>query len=94
MIALDEIMKQSEDSQFAQLLCRVLTATCTEDDVYPRNCHVVVIKAIDKTNDKHTQLLHLKPSENKAETGGLVRELHLAVGAKVMLTVNSISQMD
>ena len=48
----------------------------------------MVIKAIDKTKDKHTQLLNLKPSENKAETGGLVRELHLAVGAKVMLTVN------
>ena len=104
MIALDEIMRQREDSQFAQHLCRVRTATCTEDDikvlesrvitvdhpgyphsalhVYPRNCHVdeqnkvklkdlaqhVVIKAIDKTKDKHTQLLNLKPSENKAET--------------------------
>ena len=45
----------------------------------------MVIKAIDKTKDKHTQLLCLKPSESKAETGGLVRELHLAVGAKVML---------
>ena len=47
-----------------------------------------MIKAIDNTKDKHTQLLNLKPSDNKADTGGLVSELHLAVGAKVMLTVN------
>ena len=50
-------------------------------DLAPEDQHVV-IKAVDKTKDKHTQLLNLKPSENKAETGGLVRELHLAVGAK------------
>ena len=72
--------------------------------VYARNAHVddqnklklrelapeqqhVVIKAIDNTKDKHTRLLNLKPSDNKADTG-LVSELHLAVGAKVMLTVN------
>ena len=46
-----------------------------------------MIKAIDNTKDKHTQLLNLKPSDNKADTG-LVSELHIAVGAKVMLTVN------
>ena len=127
MIELDEIMRQRDDSQFAQLLCRVRTATYTDEDinilesriitddhpdyphdalhVYARNAHVddqkklklkelvpeqqhVVIKAIDNTKDKHTQLLNLKPSDNKADTGGLVSELHLAVGAKVMLTVN------
>ena len=33
MMELDEIMRQREDSQFAQLLCRVRTATCTEDDI-------------------------------------------------------------
>ena len=48
----------------------------------------VIIKAIDQTKDKHTQLIDLRPSQNKAETGGLVSELHLAVGAKVTLTVN------
>ena len=121
MIELDEIMRQKDDSRFAQLLCRVRTATCTEEDikvlesrtikddhpdyplhVYPRNLHVddqnklklqelapkeqhVVTKAID-TKDKHTQLLNLKPSDNKADTG-LVTELHLAVGAKVMLSM-------
>ena len=126
MIELDEIMRQRDDSQFAQLLCRVRTATYTDDDinilesrvitddhpdyphdalhVYARNAHVddqnklklkelapeqhVVIKAINNTKDKHTQLLNLKPSDNKADTGGLVSELHLAIGAKVMLTVN------
>ena len=129
MIELDEITRQRDDSQFAQLLCRVHTATCTDEDikvlesrvitddhpgyphdalhVYARNAHVddqtklklrelapeqhVVIKAIDNTKDKHTQLLNLKPSDNKADTGGLVSELHLAVGAKVMLTVNVVS---
>ena len=125
MIELDEIMRQRDDSQFAQFLCRMRTATCTDEDikvlesriitdnhpgyphdalhVYARNAHVddqnklklkelapeqhVVIKAIDNTKDKHTQLLNLKPSDNKADTG-LVSELHLAVGAKVILTVN------
>ena len=127
MIELDEIMRQRGDSQFAELLCRVRTATCTEEDIkvlesrtitddhpdyphdvlhaYPRNQHVdeqnklklrqlapenehVVIKSIDKDKDKHTQLLDLRMPENKAKTGGLVSELHLAIGAKVMLTVN------
>jgi ATP-dependent DNA helicase PIF1 len=127
MIELDEIMRQRGDSQFAQLLCRVRTATCTEEDIkvlesriitndhpnyphdalhaYPRNSHVDeqnklklqqlaperehdVIKSIDKDKDKHTQLLNLSMPENKSKTGGLVGELHLAIGAKVMLTVN------
>ena len=127
MIELDEIMRQRDDSQFAQLLCRIRTAICVEEDikvlesrtikdnypdypnnalhVYPRNRHVddqnklklhelapeeqhVVIKAIDSAKDKHTQLLNLRPSDNKADTGGLVTELQLAIGAKVMLTVN------
>ena len=33
MIELDEIMRQRDDSQFAQLLCRVRTATCTDEDI-------------------------------------------------------------
>ena len=33
MIELDEIMRQRGDSQFAQLLCRVRTAICTEEDI-------------------------------------------------------------
>ena len=56
-------------------------------ELAPEQQHVV-IKAIDNTKDKHTQLLNLKSSDNKADTGGLVSELHLAVGAKVILTVN------
>ena len=47
-----------------------------------------MIKSIDHDKDKHTQLLDLRMPENKARTGGLVSELHLAIGAKVMLTVN------
>ena len=33
MIELDKIMRQRDDSQFAQLLCRVRTATCTDEDI-------------------------------------------------------------
>ena len=33
MIELGEIMRQRGDSQFAQLLCRVPTATCTDEDI-------------------------------------------------------------
>ena len=126
MIELNEIMRQRGDKQFAQLLCQVRTATCTEDikvlksrtikydhpnyphdalHAYPRNYHVdernklklqelaperehEIIKSIDKDKDKHTQLLNLNMQENKTKTGRLVCELHLAVGAKVMLTVN------
>ena len=33
MIELDEIMRQREDGQFAQLFCRVHTSTCTEQDI-------------------------------------------------------------
>ena len=38
--------------------------------------------------DKHTTQLNLTMPTRKADTGGLVSELHLAVGAKVMLTIN------
>ena len=48
----------------------------------------VVITAIDHTKDKSTRQLNMTMPKNKADTGGLVSELHLAVGAKVMLTVN------
>ena len=51
-----------------------------------------IIKSINSDKDKHTQLLNLSiPESNaksKAKTSGLVGELCLAVGAKVMLTVN------
>ena len=33
MLELDEIMRQREDGDFAQLLCRVRLATCTERDI-------------------------------------------------------------
>ena len=46
-----------------------------------------VIKSIDHEKDKHTQMLGLRMPD-KAKTGELVSELPLAVGAKVMLTVN------
>ena len=48
----------------------------------------VVITAIDHTKDKRTRQLNMNMPKNKADTGGLVSELHLAVGAKVMLPVN------
>ena len=33
MVELDEIMRQRGDSQFCELLCRVRTAECTDDDI-------------------------------------------------------------
>ena len=117
-------MRQREDGDFAQLLCRVRLATCTERDIdtlrsrniedddpnYPhRAIHVYRLNkdvdeqnimklkdlapnnqqgAIDCTKDKHTRQLDLTMPKNKAQSGGLIGELHLAVGAKVMLTVN------
>ena len=56
-------------------------------ELAPEDEHVV-IKSIDKVKDKHTQLLDLRMPGSKVKTGGLVSELHLAIGAKVMLTVN------
>ena len=120
-------MRQKGGTQFAQLLCRVRTATCTKADIkllesraitddhpnyphdvlhaYPRNQQLdkqnkkklqqlapeeqhEIIKSIDNSKDKHTKQLDLTMPENRAKTGGLVRELHLAINAKVMLTVN------
>ena len=127
MLELDQIMRQREDEQFAQMLCRVQKAECTEEDLdmlrsrtcdessptYPHEAvHVyrlnkdvdednirklnqlapedqqTVIRANDCTKDKHTRQLDMTMPKSKANTGGLVGELHLAVGAKVMLTVN------
>ena len=129
MLELDELMRQHEDKDFAQLLCRVCTATTTEQDIkklssrdikeddpkYPdQSLHVfrlnkdvdvhnvarinnvapedqqVVIKVNDCTKDRHTAQQEMTMPKNKADTGGLVAKLCLAVGAKVMtlLTVN------
>ena len=48
-----------------------------------------VIRAVDCTKDKCTQQLKMTMPKNKSNTGGLVKELRIAVGAKVMLTVNT-----
>ena len=48
----------------------------------------VVVRAVDCTKDKHTHQLNMTMPKNKSDTGGLVQELHIAVAAKVMLTVN------
>ena len=50
--------------------------------------HYFYIKAIDRTKDTHTSQLDIAMPKSKANTGGLISELCLAVGAKVMLTVN------
>ena len=64
-----------------------------QDNIQKLNClaphdQQVTILAIDNTKDKHTRQLDMTMPKSKANTGGLVSELHLAVGAKVMLTVN------
>ena len=52
----------------------------------PENQHVV-IHAIDHIKDKHTAQLNMAMSKRKAKTGGLIGELHIVVGAKVMLMI-------
>ena len=48
----------------------------------------VTIVAIDNTKDKHTKQLDMTMPKSRSNTGGLISELHLAIGAKVMLTVD------
>ena len=50
--------------------------------------HQVAIKAIDQAKDNHTFLLDVTMPTSKANTGGLVGVLRLAVGAKVILVIN------
>ena len=45
-IELDEIMRQREDGQSAQLLCHVRTATCTEQDIVMLRSRVKMIPTI------------------------------------------------
>ena len=127
MIELDVIMRQRNDKEFAEVLCRVRVGKCTQEDLcllksrnitddnkdYPHTAlHVyrlnkdvdqdninklnhlapsdqqVTIVAIDNTKDKHTKQLDMTMPKSRSNTGGLISELHLAIGAKVMLTVN------
>jgi len=48
----------------------------------------VAIKAFDQSKDTHMSLLDVPMPTSKANTGGLVGVLRLAVGAKVMLVAN------
>ena len=43
-LELDEIMRQKEDGEFAQLLCRVRTATSSEADINPLTVKAVYIR--------------------------------------------------
>ena len=127
ILELDEIMRQRGDSTFAELLCRVRTASYTNDDIavlesrvvspdspdYPSEAlHVYKLNAdVDEHNNhmlrripstvrryavkasdavtgqtKHIDLASL--SSKRTETGGLHSILHIAVGARVMLTTN------
>lgn len=127
MLELDEIMRQRDDSSFAELLCRVRTNECTPADIdtlksrvttpdapdYPGHAlHVYrvnvdvdsrnelmlnnltseaeqcAIKACDAVAGQTTHIALSSLSGKRAETGGLHSVLKLAVGARVMLTVN------
>uniref|UniRef100_A0A1X7VAE1 ATP-dependent DNA helicase n=1 Tax=Amphimedon queenslandica TaxID=400682 RepID=A0A1X7VAE1_AMPQE len=124
MIELHEIMRQRGDSLFTELLCRVRTNSCTDEDInvlqsriitptsrdYPTHAlHIYrlnkdvddrykfmlnklaseeqfLIKAADATGDKPIDLSNVP--DKRTETGNLHTTLKLAVGARVMLTVN------
>ena len=68
--------------------------TKNEVDNHNRNCllklksPVFVIKAIDKKKDVHTGLIDVIISTKPCDTGGLREIVSVAVGARVMITVN------
>ncbi|KAM9365022.1 ATP-dependent DNA helicase PIF1-like [Pholidichthys leucotaenia] len=125
LMELTESMRQKDDQHFAQLLMRVRTATCTQDDInllktrvvtktdssYPANAlHVFKtnkevdqhnaehlkklpntvfdIKAVDQKKDVQTGLKDVIISTKPSHTGGLREVVSVAVGARVMVTVN------
>ncbi|KAM9332830.1 ATP-dependent DNA helicase PIF1-like [Pholidichthys leucotaenia] len=126
LMELTESMRQKDDQHFAQLLMRVRTATCTQDDInllktrvvtktdssYPANAlHVFKtnkevdqhnaehlkklpntvfdIKAVDQKKDVQTGLIDVIISTKLSHTGGLREVVSVAVGARVMVTVNT-----
>ena len=52
------------------------------------NTHVFKIKAIDKKKDVKTGMVDVQISTKPSDTGGLREEVSVAVGARVMITVN------
>ena len=55
MLELDEIMRQRGDSAFAELLCRVRTASCTSEDIAVLESRVVS----PDSPDYPTEALHV-----------------------------------
>ncbi|KAI8492052.1 hypothetical protein Bbelb_304250 [Branchiostoma belcheri] len=125
LMELTESMRQKEDQNFANLLTRVRTASCTEEDInllksrvitrtdpsYPSEAlHVFKTnKEVDKHNAKHLTTLSSKVFDIKAidskkdlltgltnvamptkpsDTSNLREVVSVAVGARVMVTVN------
>ncbi|KAI8500028.1 hypothetical protein Bbelb_223450 [Branchiostoma belcheri] len=125
MMELTESMRQKEDQNFANLLMRVRTASCTEDDIHLLKSRVISrtdpsypsealhvfktnrevdehnakhlttlsskvfdIKAIDSKKDLLTGFTNVNMSTKPSDTGGLREVVSVAVGARVMVTVN------
>ncbi|XP_078670863.1 uncharacterized protein LOC144910993 [Branchiostoma floridae x Branchiostoma belcheri] len=125
MMELTESMRQKEDQNFANLLMRVRTASCTEDDIHLLKSRVISrtdpsypsealhvfktnrevdehnakhlttlsskvfdIKAIDSKKDLLTGFTNVAMSTKPSDTGGLREVVSVAVGARVMVTVN------
>ena len=64
MIELDEIMRQRSDSQFAQLFCRVRTATCTKEDIKVLESRII---SDNHPNYPH-EALHAYPHNKRGQT--------------------------
>ncbi|KAI8509442.1 hypothetical protein Bbelb_132900 [Branchiostoma belcheri] len=125
MMELTESMRQKGDQNFANLLMRVRTASCTEDDIHLLKSRVISrtdpsypsealhvfktnrevdehnakhlttlsskvfdIKAIDSKKDLLTGFTNVAMSTKPSDTGGLREVVSVAVGARVMVTVN------
>ena len=129
MHELTEIMRQKDDTAYAELLCRIRNGTQNENDIeklksreidensqrYPKDAlHVfafnkdvnehntkklaeiaspdeqtIILATDDKTDSTGIiDISKLPPSRSRTDTGGLETVLKLAIGARVMMTVN------
>lgn len=69
MLELDEIMRQKEDREFAQLLCRVRTATGTNHDINTMESRVATDHQSDYLHDAlHVYRLNKDVDEQNAAT--------------------------
>ena len=78
MIELDEIMRQRGDSQLAQLLCQVRTATCSDKDIKILESRTITD---DHPNYPH-DALHAYPRNQDVDEQNKLKLQELAPGSE------------